>query len=57
MCPYCCIACPERSLCPNPAWHSEFKIVVEERKPARRVEEKGEAVKVLEELLKKLEAG
>lgn len=57
MCPYCCIACPERSLCPNPAWHSELKIVVEERKPARRVEEKGEAVKVLEELLKKLEAG
>jgi len=44
-------------MCPNPVWYSEFKIVVEEKKPSRKVEEKGEAVKALEELLKKLESG
>lgn len=57
VCPYCCVACPERNMCPNPVWYSEFKIVIEERKPSRKVEEKGEAVKALEELLKKLESG
>lgn len=44
-------------MCPNPVWYSELRIVAEERKPLRKVEVREEAVKALEELLKKLESG
>jgi hypothetical protein len=52
VCPYCCLSCPERQLCPKPAWFPNLKIVAPVRH-ARRARE--EARKALEDLLRKLE--
>ncbi len=53
VCPYCCIACPERGACPRPAWYPNLRLA--ERSVGR--EEGGEARKALEELLRRLEGG
>ncbi len=54
VCPYCCLACPERPQCPRPAWFPSLR-----RSASRRTmgvaETKSEAKKALEELLRKLE--
>ena len=50
VCPYCCIACPERSSCPRPAWFPGLRGAVPARGPSGR-----EGEKALEELLKRLE--
>ncbi len=52
VCPYCCIACPERSVCERPAWYPSIKAAV-----PRRGHEAGKAQEVLEELLRRLEGG
>ncbi len=52
VCPYCCLACPERNQCPRPAWFPSLRGVV-----PRAAETKEEAKKALEELLRKLEEG
>lgn len=51
VCPYCCLACPERSMCPNPVWFPSLRT-------AERIEKKEdeEARRALEELLRRLEA-
>jgi hypothetical protein len=54
VCPYCCLSCPERHLCPRPAWFPHLRKVVA-AKPMRRPRE--EAKRALEDLLKKLEMG
>lgn len=51
VCPYCCIACPERSVCPNPVWYPELRA----SEPRRRGRE--EARRALEELLERLGTG
>ncbi len=51
VCPYCCLACPERGHCPRPAWFPSLRGAV-----PRRIEPREEAKKALEELLRKLES-
>ncbi|ALL01086.1 hypothetical protein Pyrde_1038 [Pyrodictium delaneyi] len=53
ICAYCCIACPERKVCPKPVWFPELR---EPRITRDRSEERVEARKALEELLKRLES-
>ena len=56
VCPYCCIACPERPICPKPAWYPQLR--VSEARPERRPPPRGgEARKALEDLLRRLEGG
>ncbi|KSW12346.1 hypothetical protein CF15_06290 [Pyrodictium occultum] len=52
VCPYCCLACPERSICPKPVWFPKLRRLY----ARRRQEERTEAKKALEELLKRLES-
>ncbi|WP_048061534.1 hypothetical protein [Hyperthermus butylicus] len=54
ICPYCCLACPERSICPRPAWFPTLRHVQPAAKPQPKLEE---ARRALEELLRKLEGG
>jgi len=50
ICPYCCLACPERDICTNPAWFPGLRL--RDARTHRRAED---ARKALEELLRKLE--
>ncbi len=56
VCAYCCIACPERNVCPHPVWFPSLRVAAS-RPAGRRRPGKEEARKALEELLRKLEEG
>ncbi len=56
VCPHCCLACPLRSKCPKPVWYPEIR--EKHRVPqAKKAGERGEAQKVLMDLLSKLKEG
>ena len=55
VCPYCCLACPERDHCPNPVWFPNLRPAMPRRPRSPEKRETKEAIKALEELLKKLE--
>jgi len=54
ICPYCCIACTERERCPRPVWFPSLKPSKTIQPRLERGVSRREAVKALEELLKKL---
>ncbi len=60
ICAHCCLMCPERSICPNPAWFPELKLEAVklhvERRPTTPAASlsREEKRRKLEELLKKL---
>ncbi|WP_440060081.1 hypothetical protein ACSU1N_02715 [Thermogladius sp. 4427co] len=50
VCPSCCLLCPKRSICPNPAWKYSFELA-----PAKKPVKKAAGKEALLDLLSKLE--
>ncbi len=63
VCPHCCLLCPERNLCPNPAWFPTLRLSEVRVEAGASSSDRGSGMSVeekrrkLEELLRKLSGG